>query len=64
MRLRTQPQLFARVFVDAVTTRPLMRALLTQRRACSKASPDEALVAREPEFAARVPEVPRLPEAA
>lgn len=64
MRLRTQPQLFARVFVDAVTTRPLMRALLTQRRAGSKASPDEALAAREPEFVASVPEAPRLPEAA
>lgn len=33
MRLRSRPLLFARVFADAVTTRPLLSALLEMRRA-------------------------------
>lgn len=33
MRLRTRPVLFARLFVDAATTRPFLRDLLCQRRA-------------------------------
>ncbi|HEY8380445.1 MAG TPA: hypothetical protein VIK91_28375 [Nannocystis sp.] len=33
MRLRTRPVLFARLFVDAATTRPFLRDLLDQRRA-------------------------------
>jgi hypothetical protein len=33
MRLRSRPVLFARLFVDAVTTRPFLRELLEQRRA-------------------------------
>lgn len=35
MRLRTQPMLFNRLFVDAVTIRPLLHTLLENRRARS-----------------------------
>ncbi len=33
MHPSTRPVLFARIFVDAVITRPLLRTLLEQRRA-------------------------------
>jgi hypothetical protein len=33
MRLRSRPLLFARTLVDFATTRPLLQALLEQRRA-------------------------------
>lgn len=63
MRLRTQPQLFARVFVDALTTRPLLHALLEQRR-IREASPDEPVAALVPDILASTPMSPPLPEAA
>lgn len=50
MRLRSRPLLFARVFADAVTTRPLLSALLEQRRAGEPAA--APVVALTPEQAA------------
>ncbi|PCC70906.1 hypothetical protein SAMN02745121_02627 [Nannocystis exedens] len=55
MRLRSRPALFCRVFVDAATTRPLLRELLEQRRAAEP-------LTREPP--APVPSPAVLPHAA
>lgn len=38
MRLRSRPVLFARLFVDAVTTRQFLRDLLEARRASEPAT--------------------------
>lgn len=53
MRLRSRPLLFARVFADAVTTRPMLSALLALRRAGEPAAP--------PEPVAFTPEAPAAP---
>jgi hypothetical protein len=42
MRLRSRPALFTRVFVDAATTRPLLRELLEQRRAAEPVTREPA----------------------
>jgi len=42
MRLRSRPALFTRVFVDAATTRPLLRDLLEQRRAAQPVTEEPA----------------------
>ncbi len=47
MRLRSRPLLFARVFADAVTTRPMLSALLAQRRAGEPAAPPVVVVTPE-----------------
>lgn len=57
MRLRSRPLLFARIFADCVTTRPLLRALLEQRRAADDERADER-------DAADVAASPSLPRAA
>lgn len=49
MRLRSRPLLFARVFADAVTTRPLLSALLEMRRAGEPAAALVPVVALTPE---------------
>lgn len=58
MRLRSRPQLFARIFVEAVTTRPLLNTLLKQRHASEPAPPPT------PEAAVEVLVTPPLQEAA
>ncbi|MDC0718545.1 hypothetical protein [Nannocystis bainbridge] len=51
MRLRSRPALFTRVFVDAVTTRPLLRELLEQRRAAEPVTREQAAPAELPRAA-------------
>lgn len=57
MRLRSRPLLFTRVFVEAATTRPLLRALLEQRRAGEP-------VARDPSPPRDEPAAPPISQAA
>lgn len=57
MRLRSRPALFTRVFVDAATTRPLLRVLLEQRRAAGP-------ITAQPAPPATVPSPLPLPHAA
>ncbi len=55
MRLRSRPLLFARVFADAVTTRPLLSALLEMRRAGEPAAPPVVALTPEPPASLSVP---------
>lgn len=54
MRLRSRPLLFARVLVDCTVSRPLLSALLEQRRAAL-----EHERAGEPAAPAAAPPLPR-----
>lgn len=56
MRLRARPLLFTHIFVDAATARPLLRALLQQRRVAPLPTPRRALPEAPPAPPQRVPE--------
>lgn len=55
MRLRSRPVLFARMFVDAATTRPFLNGLLEQRRAAEPRPLPCDAQDREPDAPAGLP---------